>query len=394
MGYVYSKDTKHLSLKALCRIFANSYGPMISVKSLQSAIIARFSSYLPAAHFSDMHERHKERAWRELIRKTQSPFDLKDADLFAAFILATIAWDQEEFQETLIHYRGCLAIYEHITKMEQAPSDLLAVFAPYALNTLSLCDKIACITSVNTWDTIIQQHTPFTDRIRYFENIQQRSDGGMYPGAVEAVQDYLDDMVTLLITAILEVAIKEMEGHTERDSKVSAVIRLIEAEISIPQFGEALNVIKRSADDKKCSHNIIAECLENQLHLVTRILHGRTILESLDRRDVNSDADELISHYRAKVKMNCSPSGPRGKFTVSALMLGGVAFSRARWNKGTVPETQIMITQDGQWLLEELKNNPYSGGSEIALAEFWSTRDNRTLVAALRKTSQLSHIIV
>jgi len=338
MGYVYSKDTKHLALKALCRIFSSTFGPMISVKSLQSAILARFSSYLPAEQFSDVHERQKARAWRELIRKTQTPSNLKDADLFAAFILATIAWDEQNFWETSVHHGGYLAIMGHLMKMEQVPSDLLAVFAPYASQTLTLCHKIASLSSVNGWDTVIQQYTRFAHRIRYFDIIQQKSDPGMYPGAVEAVHDYLYDMVRLLLTAIFEVALKEMEGHTTRDSKVSAVIQLVKADMKLPQFREALAVIKNSARDKECSYNIIAECLENQLHLAARILHGPTsVLESFNRRDVKSDADELISHYQAKVKMNCVPCGPRGKFTVSALMLGGIALSEARWSKGIYP---------------------------------------------------------
>jgi len=49
---------------------------------------------------------------------------------------------------------------------------------------------------------------------------------------------------------------------------------------------------------------------------------------------------------------------------------------------------------DGEWLLEELRNNPYSGGGETEMAEFWNTQDNRTLLMALKKTSQLAHLLV
>jgi hypothetical protein len=392
MGYVYSAGTRHFSLKALCRILSMTYGSAISVLSLQSAILARFSSYLPGVQFSSVLERHKERAWRELIRKTKSPWELCDADFFAAFVLGTMAWDREEFEETLTHYRGCLAIWDHLVTNQSGPSDLLVTFGPYVLDTLSMCDKIACITSVNAWDTVIRRPTAFNDRIRYFEILQHRGEAGAISGSVEAVHDFLDDMVTLMITAVVEVAKKEMKGFT-RDNKLSAVIRFIEAEMSLRQFGETLAQIRSTAGKKRSGHYVVAECLQNQLYLASAILHGRTILQSLHRRVVNSQAEDLLAHYRSKVKPVSSSVGPRGKYIVSGLMLAGIALSPVKWNSGILFSCNRLMAER-EWLLNELRENPYSDGSEDALDLFWKERDNGTLIFALEKTSELARIIV
>jgi hypothetical protein len=324
MEYVYSRESKHFSLKALCRMMARAYGLSISIASLQSAMLARFASYLPPSNFGTKEDDHTQRSQRELIRKTAIPPELTEADFFASFILATLAWDNKRDDETIIHYRGCLAMWDHLTA-NTTPSSILMVVGPYALDTLSFCDKIACITNSKPWESVIQRKAHFQQRAEYFEKLRPTCDRTGIPGIAEAVHDFMNDLFSILITVIMETARAEASNEVLADGKVEAVLRYIEKQSSTADFRSALKVVEqfsRDNDDPECYQ--LARAQQMQIRLAISILRDGTILSSLGIEDVSAQADRLISHFRERFR---GVLPPRSYYYASGLALAGLALS-------------------------------------------------------------------
>ena len=327
MKYAYSSEKKHFSLKALCRTFARVFGPAISVASLQSAIIARFASYLPQEQYSAMAIAHKERSWRELIRKIKTPKKLSDADFFAAFILGTIAWDQHSDDEMSIHYRGCLSMWDFLTEnsTESPPSNTLIVLGPYALDTLSYCDKIACISSTNPWNVVIPRTGNFGQRAIYFEALRRCSGGTATPGVAEAVHDFMHDMFSMLLTAIVEAAKLEAQGIFGRDNKIAAVLEFVEAELSTTEFRNGVDKIRELGLNGDSEDYLLEGNQRCQVELAIMILRENTILQSLGAANVTSKAEDLIAHFRASFE----EAPIRSWYYISGLALAGLALPLA-----------------------------------------------------------------
>ena len=339
MEFVYFTENKHFSLRALCRTLAFEYGPAISVMSLQSAILARFGSYLPNAQFAEVVQIHKERAWRELMRKLQYVGELCPADLFAAYFLATIAWDEENDEETLIHYRGCLSIW-HFLKASEATrySPILKVFGPMVLDTLGFCDKMACITSPDSWDSIVHPTTTFAERVGYFEGLQQKCTDRASPGLAEAVHDLMDDMLSLLVMALVEVSRKEANGEFKRSPKIAKVVQYVKEQLSSPQFRQAVEEVKTISAQLHSEHYFLVSCLRHQLKLVVLILRGSSVMAGMNAESTAAKAREFVVQYKTYVKPACPV---RPKYFVTGLMLAGMTLSHTdlaarkfKWEKG------------------------------------------------------------
>jgi hypothetical protein len=301
MEFVYSEETKHFSLKALCRTLTQEYGQAISVTSLQSAILARFSTYLPMEQFGETTIHHKERSWRELIRKIQEPHQLSVADFFAAYILGTMAWDVENDEETLIHYRGCLSIWQHLMRSKTRDPD-----------------------NPESWDSVIQLETTFNERVQYFEKLQPRCLPRASPGVVEAVHDFMDDMLALLMTVIVEVARKEAVGDFNRSEKTDTVVRYVKEQLAAAEFREAIQQVKQISQEFNNEHYDLAICLQRQMKLAVAILRQNTISEGLQTAVVSSIAEDFIEHFKTHIR----PAAPvRPKYYVAGLILSGMALS-------------------------------------------------------------------
>jgi len=335
MEFAYSQDKKHFSLKALCRTLAHEYGPGISVTSLQSAILARFSMYLPPTQFAETMNYHKERAWRELIRKMQTPSQVQAADFFAAYILATMAWDEENDEETLIHYRGCLSIWHYLTRVDNRASNILIVFGPMVLDNLSFADRMACITRPNSWDSIIQPPTTFSERVQYFEKLQPKCLDRASPGLVEAVHDLMDDMLSLLVMVIVEIAREEAVGIYDRSQKILSVIQYVKEQLAMPEFRKAVHAVNQISEEFNNEHYDLVICLRLQLKLAVLILREKTLSDGLEAPTVNAKAEEFIRHFQIRIR----PSTPiRPKYYVGGLMLAGMGMSRVMLEQCMFPK--------------------------------------------------------
>ena len=368
---------------------AHAYGPRISVASLQSAVLSRFSSYLPS-QFGEMHKQHKERAWRELIHKLQDPSALCEADFFAAFILATIAWDNESMEETLIHYRGCLSIRKYLIDHGTHQSHIMLVLGPYVLDTLSMCDKMACITRANSWESVIQPPTTFNDRVRYFQTLQPPWVASASPGFVEAVHDFMHDLLTLLITVIVEVAKSESAGTFERGDNVAIVIQFIEQAMKAPDFHRAIQMMQVLSQAPYNEHYMLVLCLWQQLNLARLIWRQRSITDSFISPLVNAEADKLLIHFKS---WSQHLSEVRPYYYVSGLMLAGTCLSPMHL-ENRMSHENLTLSVDRDWLVEKLILNPYDFGSLQALISFWSTRDINTVVKVFETTCKMTQIIV
>ena len=308
-------------------MLAQAYGVSISISSLQSAVLARFASYLPASYFASMLDQHSHRSRLELIRKIDVPDLLTEADFFASFILGTIAWDDKRDEEAIVHYRGCLAMWDHlVVNSKTRPSPILSVVGPYALDTLSFCDKIACITGSKPWHTVVQRKASFQQRAEYFEKLRPTCDRTAIPGIAEAVHDYMNDLFSILITAIMQVATAEVSNKILQDGKIEAILQYVEKQSKTSDFRSALKVVERFSRNNDDPESFqLARAQQMQIQLAIRILRHDTILGALGTDDVSAQADKLICHFRERFG---GVMPPRSYYYVSGLALAGLALSK------------------------------------------------------------------
>lgn len=346
-------------MTALFRRLAVDYGNAIPFPSLRHAILARSALALPRDQFREKMQRHKEQAWRMLIRKIDNLAAIDEGDVIAACLLAQIAHnDGQSAAEVSIHVNGCLALYRHLLDSHNKPvAPLLAIFGPFILDRVSFHGAVACASS-ESWLTceleLPHRRATFGERLNYYTEIRKTGhpSEGWQRGIIEAVHNTLGDLIIMLASSIHGVAARETMNDFKKDSKVRAVVRYAEIELADPDFHRlGLKELEQLEKNSGTFEGDLAKFLIQQvacIRLAIKVLEKPSIVQGVRDLEANSMAEELISRYLPMspteryvkefyVHGTLSVVNGLGGYSFNYpfnLLLGGMALSKAKISEG------------------------------------------------------------
>ena len=243
LQYLYSGQRGHL-IQSMVRQYAAEYGISIPHPALRHALLAFASGCLPPQHFRQSLEYHKSRCLQILIPKLQSPLDLSEMDLFAAFtVLETLSEDNDEI---FIHAAGCIQMLHFLTKSKPV-SSFLANLGPWIRSRLFYLRT--------AYYEVPPEIISLSELTRCFTQLRYTA----YPveawnsGSVEALNDFMFDLTWSTAKWFEELAFNELYQTPEKKWSVQSWTEHIKARLYDENLPSALalteEAFKKDNDD-------------------------------------------------------------------------------------------------------------------------------------------------
>jgi hypothetical protein len=186
---------------------AAEYSPAIPFIALRHAVIASAAHALPQEQFKEIKTHHQELGRKALSAKLDSSAILANSDLFAASILADMAWDSNPtFPASLeIVQKSLRALRRaHTTKEGKQRSNMFTVFGPYFIDGLRFCEMTGLTVTADPSRWSLPQRASFRECCRYYQEFR-RVQPDLCEGVTEAVFDTLQEILHALICCAYQV---------------------------------------------------------------------------------------------------------------------------------------------------------------------------------------------
>lgn len=278
------------------------YGTPMPHTPLRHAIIAYATTRWESPHFRDQLEFHQMKATNALIKRLQtSKFD--DSDVFAAFMLAWIAFNRLSRDESAIHVNGCMKMLDFLVEnIARRPlSDALIAFQPYVL------DRVFLISSTVPGVSFPERKTTLAQRIRYYELLCQTGTPleGWLTGAVsEAVHDHLGDMIVIGFHW-LDYVVNEQYANRQPGERVKKMIDHIRTAVAHPDLLRTLG----EYPIKGVKHPMQGMLFEYQfkrlqcIELLLSIIDAPCVFERLKSTEISRAGKRSLATLRAQPKV-------------------------------------------------------------------------------------------
>jgi hypothetical protein len=283
-------------------ILASEYGPAIPFVALRHAVVASAAHALPSEQFKDIKKDHEEEGWKALSTKFNSCSTLDDSEIFAASILADMAWDSDKTSKAALQL---VQRSQQALLLAQTSTDIFAVFGPYFVDGLRFCDMMGMTLSaeVSTWS--LPRRASFGECRRYYEEFR-RVQPDLLDGVIEAVFDTLQEILHALVCCIYRVALGNINQEIVREKSIAEATQHILNNLYDPELQQCITWVTSqhasTASNKGTAETgpstsvfVLLDCI----HLLFSVLESPSIIPGLDHStDITTKATTIILSIR------------------------------------------------------------------------------------------------
>jgi hypothetical protein len=333
LEYIYSDKSESAFLTSWFRIIASQYGAAIPSACLRHATLAYAAALLQLGERVD---HHKEQVLHSLIKTLGTPDTIRDADLFAAFLLSFVVWGtQGRASKLFVHANGCMSMMLFLAKnSKQKPlTDIFMLLRPFLLSYL------------NRWNlftggelTLPTQRTRFRERLRYLGEFRRVGlpEAWTATNNAEAIHDTLADLIDISMYCLLQIAESNaLEGET-RASVVADIIELIDAELADPDCQRALEAMSQALPPSGRTFGSFEAKIAGwqfqrlrTVQLARNVLRAPSILQGFECPETMSIASILITTFRSEFSSWESWREYYGHSYEHCLLLAGLGIPKA-----------------------------------------------------------------
>jgi hypothetical protein len=311
LDYAYSRFGNSRSLRAFYRLLHVVYGPGIpDADLLRHAVLGWCARCLKPEDFRNKAEDHQRQAISGMRHALDRPKEIRDTDIFAAWILLETAWTCGMWDEASTHAKGCMSMLGNVYSGEP-PSLMLTVFRPLIFDRVNLWGTVCFIQDRATHFSSFfpQKLTSFKDRVAYEWELQRSAvsiRSLQQFSLAYAIQKTLGNLLTILTFCWQEKLRREQMGGDPIFPVIDRVMSYVHAELGDPDLTKALFELQQTCTPKFKGESIESQMDSFQLvqlksiHLMMAIL----LTSSEDAHGISEiaqEAETLLAFYRREI---------------------------------------------------------------------------------------------